>query len=832
MNILASYDWLKQYVDLGTMTAEDFAARVSLSGPGIERLYPQGAGLDRVVLGRVLEVKPHPNADKLRLAVTDIGLKHPVTIVCGGSNLKEGQWVAVAKEGAMVRWHGEGEPIELKPAEIRGVKSEGMICAANEIGLFDAFPHGEREILDLGVALPGLKMKPGTPLADVLGLNGDTVMDIEVTTNRPDAFSMVGLAREAAAILKKKMTWKPATLSHVAGARRAFPLRVTVTDKKSCPRYMAVKIEGVTNGESPWWMKRRLISAGLRPINKLVDITNFVMLELGQPMHAFDADKLTPLLTKPARLAKRSVAGGERGGGEVGLVVRKATKGESFKALDGKTYKLDDTMLVIADAKTPQAVAGVMGGEAAAATGDTRSVIFEAATFDPVSVRKTARALNLYSDSQLRFEKVLSTEAPPDALARAIELCLELCGGTVAGAPADVRAKPYKPAKYSITFEKINELIGVEVKPKECVDTLKRLGFVVKVGAKRALPLLTATVPWWRDHDIEGGRDLVEEIARAYGYANLPAVFPAGMTSRPPSHELALEDLVRTLAKGAGFTETYTYSFVSGAMLERVGYDPKPLLRVQNPLSSDFEYMRTSLLPSIIDVVLQNQDRFRTQKLFEVQNVYYPTEKGWKELPEERLELGAAVLGDATAWREAKGFVEHLLRALGIQDVTWKRLENDAFWHPGRTAQAWKGTHLLATVGEWHPSLATNAGIEGRLALIDMPLGEVFHAATGARPYTPIPTYPTSKRDLALVVAHDVEVQDVTRVLREADPLVRSVEWFDTYAGKGMESGKKSIAFHLEIGADDRTLEAGDVDAALKRVIADVSAKFDASVRE
>lgn len=810
MNILASYDWLKQYVDLGAMTAEEFAARVSLSGPGVERLYPQGAELDRVVLGHVLEVKPHPNADKLRLAVTDLG-NTKATIVCGGSNVQADQWVAVAKEGAMVRWHGEGEPIELKPAEIRGVKSEGMICAANEIGLFDAFPHGEREILDLGLALPGLKMKPGTPLADVLGLNGDTLMDIEVTTNRPDAFSLVGLAREASAILKKPLTWKPATLKKGSKAG----ISVTVKEKSTCPRYMAVKIDGVTNTESPWWLKRRLTSAGLRPINALVDITNYVMLELGQPMHAFDADKLD--------------------GGKI--VVRKAAKGESFKALDGKTYKLDDAMLVIADAKHPQAVAGVMGGETAAATGDTRSVIFEAATFDPVAVRKTARALNLYSDSQLRFEKGLSTEAPPDALARAIELCLELCGGTVVGAPADVRAKPYKPAKYSITFEKMNELIGVEVKPKECVDTLKRLGFAVKADKKK----LTATVPWWRDHDIEDGRDLVEEIARVYGYANLPAVFPAGATSRQPSRELALEHEIRTLAKGAGFTETFTYSFVSRAMLERVGYDSKPMLRVQNPLSADFEFMRTSLLPSLVDVVIQNQDRFREQKLFEVQNVYYPPtlkasagrpdQDEWKELPEERLEFGAAVLGDDRAWREAKGFVEHVLGELGAVGVTWKRLENDAFWHPGRTAQAWKGTHLLATVGEIHPAIAAASGLEARLALVDMPLDEVFHVGTGGRRYSPIPAFPTSKRDLAFIVARDIEVQDVTRVLHEADPLVRSVEWFDTYAGKGMETGKKSIAFHLEIGADDRTLESSDVDDILSRVVSAAAAKFDANVR-
>jgi phenylalanyl-tRNA synthetase beta chain len=414
------------------------------------------------------------------LAVTDIG-KKKATIVCGGSNLKPDQWVAVALEGAMVRWHGEGEPIKLEPAEIRGVKSEGMICAANEIGLYDAFPHEEREILDLGIALPELKLKPGTPLADVLGLAGDTVMDIEVTTNRVDSFSMVGMAREAAAILNQKLTWVPTKLPRPGKSK----LHISVQDKKLCTRYMAVKISGVKVGPSPWWLKRRLMGAGLRPINNLVDITNFVMLELGQPMHAFDGAKLEG--------AK--------------IVVRKAKNGEKMPALDGKTYDLKEGMLVIADANKPQAVAGVMGSETSAVSGDTDVVIFEAATFDEVSVRRTARALNLYSDSQLRFEKGLSTEATEQALARAIELCLELCGGEVTSEIYDSRTTKYKPAQFSITFDKINELIGVAIKPKEAADTLKRLGFAVKTDAKK----LTATVPWWRDHDIEDGRDLVED---------------------------------------------------------------------------------------------------------------------------------------------------------------------------------------------------------------------------------------------------------------------------------------------------------------------------------
>ncbi|MEI7512414.1 MAG: phenylalanine--tRNA ligase subunit beta [Candidatus Uhrbacteria bacterium] len=797
MNLLTSYDWLKEYVDLGSMTPEDFAARVSLSGPGVERLHPQGKEWNKIVLGHVLEVNPHPNADKLRLVVTDIGTKH-ATIVCGGSNVVVDQWVAVALEGAMVRWHGEGELIELKPAEIRGVASEGMICGASEIGLYDAFPHQEKEILDFGKYLPDLKMNAGTPIADVIGFNGDTVMDIEVTTNRVDSFSMVGMAREASAILDKKLIWEPASF---VGARLIAPLHVAVKEKSLCPRYMAVKIDGVKVGPSPWWMKRRLLSAGVRPINNLVDITNFVMLELGQPMHAFDAAKLS----------------GEK------LIVRKAKAGEKMPALDGKTYELKEEMLIIADGEKPQAVAGVMGSETSAVSGDTQSVIFEAATFHEVSVRRTARALNLYSDSQLRFEKGLSVEAPEQALARAIELCLELCGGEVASAVTDIRAAKYKPASFSITFAKINELIGVDIKPTESVDTLKRLGF--KVQASRSK--LQATVPWWRDHDIEDGRDLVEEIARIYGYGNLPAVFPSGISSVPPIQTIRVEERIRNIAKAAGFTETMTYSFTSAEVQEKAGYNPAKLLRIANPLTADFEFMRTSLLPSLLQVIEQNQDRFRSQKLFELQRVYYPQPNA---LPDEQPELGVAILGGDEAWREAKGLVEGILSELAIEGVTWKRNEDEPFWHPGRSAQAWHDGRLLGTIGELHPTIAQKYAFEGRVALVDLPLVEIFKHAKDGHRYEPVSVYPQPMRDLALVVEKSVEAQDVINVLRAADPLVSNVAWFDTYSGKGVEAGKKSLAFHLTFGGD-RTLESAEVDLALERVTEKARADFSASVR-
>lgn len=801
MNILASYAWLKQYVELKG-TAQDFAARVSLSGPGVERLYPQGEELDKIVLGHVIEITPHPDADKLRLAKTDIGNMH-VTIVCGGSNLKEDQWVAVALVGAKVRWHGEGDLVELKPAEIRGIKSDGMICAANEIGLFDAFPHNEREILDLGEALPELKLKAGTPLATVLGLASDTLMDIEVTTNRPDAMCLVGLAREAAAILKQPFIWEAAKLP---GSQNASGnLKVSVSEKKLCPRYMAAQIDNVKVGPSPWWLKRRLLSAGVRPINNVVDITNFVMLELAQPMHAFDAEKLE----------------GNR------LDIRQAKKGESLAALDGKTYELGPEMLVIADAEKPAAVAGIMGGEKSSVTSATVSVIFEAATFDPISVRRTARKLNLYSDSQLRFEKGLSTEAPPDALARAIELCLELCGGTLKQKVYDSQTAKYKAKSYSVTFDEIKNLIGVEIPKKEAADTLKRLGFKLKVSSSK----IQATVPWWRDHDLESGRDLIEEIARVYGYIKLPAVFPAGKATEAVPTELKLEQKLRKAMQAASYTETFTYSFVSRELLEMSGWNADELLRVQNPLSTDFEFMRASLLPSLLQVAMQNQERFREQKIFEIAHTFVKTKAGWKDLPDEELMLSALIMDKHSAWKEAKGLAEYIFAQLGITDTQWRRLETDSFWHPGRSAMAYSHGHYLGTIGELHPRIAARFGFSEHVALIDLPLEKIFSQSQSARSYTPLPAYPEAKRDLALIVPKNVTVDGVTELALKASKYLRKIEWFDTYRGPELGAEKKSIAFHLQFAADDRTLQSSEVDHELQEIVDSLQREYAAEVR-
>ncbi len=801
MNFLASYNWLKEYVALKE-TPEAFAARVSLSGPGIERLYPQGEAFELIVLGRIVSVEPHPQADKLRVAIVDVGSQRGLAtlrIVCGGSNLANDQRVAVALPGAKVRWHGTGDPVELALTDIRGVKSEGMICAANEIGLFDAFPHKEREILDLSL-IPSIP--PGTPLARVLGYEKDVVMDVEVTTNRPDVMSMVGLAREASAILKRPFLWRPAALPKIEPSRLPLSgggLMVRVANKKLCPRFMAIRIDGVRVGDSPWWLKRRLLSAGVRPISNIVDITNYVLLELGRPMHAFDA----------AKVAK-------------GLVVRTARKGESLAALNGTTYDLNETMLVVADHERPLAIAGVMGGASSGVTLDTTSIIFESAMFDPVSVRRTSRTLNLFSDAQALFEKGLSFQSPPDGLARAVELCLELAGGTITSKVIDVKAGTYREKKFSITKEEIDRLIGVSLPIKKIQDTLERLGFKAKYQRSNIKgQRLEAMVPGWRDQDIESGRDLVEEVARVYGYANIPPIFPPAPQPQISAPALLWEDRLRAVSKGAGWTETYTYAFISNALATKAGYDPEKMIRLQNPLSVDFERLRTSLLPSLIQVLADNQERFHEQRLFEIANVFYPRHHQKPELPDEQMEFGGAVLRqDDLAFKEAKGLVERLLEECGLDNVDWKPLMQDLFWHPGRSAQAFRGETLLGTVGELHPLIAERFKLEGRCALIDLPLMNVFAHASGTKPYRPIPLFPEAKRDLAMVVASDIEVQTLERAMRTANPLLRSIAWFDTYRGEGVDPQKKSVAFHLTFGLADRTLETAEVDEAL-RVIKD-----------
>ncbi len=794
MNNELSLEWLKEFVEL-TVSDIELARRLSLTGAGVEHVYPQGTGLNHIVVGKIVALEKHPNADSLHVCQVAYGEKIPAQIVCGGSNLFIGQLVALALVGARVKWHGEGELVEITNATLRGVASGGMICAASEIGLGELFSAaGDHEILD--VSFLGATVKIGESIAAALGLL-DTVFDIEATTNRPDLMSVRGVAREAvaagAAKFKKRVEAK---LPKIGGA-----LVVEVEEKKLCPQYIGVQIDGVNVGVSPWWLVRRLNAAGVRPVNTIVDITNFVRLEMGQPMHAFDAE----------RVNKK-------------IVVRRAHDAELFLALDGSEHKLTHDMLVVADTDRPLAIAGVMGGKESGVFKTTTSVILEAAAFDSVSIRRTARTLNLYSDSQLLFEKGLSHAAPEFAMARAIELVLHLAGGKVV-ATKEAAIEKYKPRNLVFDFSTVEKFVGAKIPATEMKRILVSLGFVIKgVGTK-----VKIEIPWWRDHDIETPVDFIEEIARVYGYHNLPAHMPSGaLTGRPVNAVLTHEKNVRNFFATHGFNETYTYSFVSEQMLEQSMMKKADIIKILNPLSSDFTCMRPSLTASMLTVIAENEPNFSVGKIFEVSNVYTPNSG---ERPREELRLCALVWApqkNGEQFFDLKGVVEQLFCEWGIAHVfdSGTLTTNDLF-HPGRTVQI-KNVGIL---GEVHPIILKNFGITGRVALFDCSVEQLRLHQVHTKTFKPAPTFPPVKRDIALVVNEDVAYHSITELLETFDPKLSAFELFDVFRGGSLGVNKKSFAFHLTYSLFNRTLTAEEIDELHAKLIEALKRSCGAEIR-
>ncbi len=808
MNIQLSYQWLQEYAKTD-LTPEEFARRLSLSGPGVERIHRLAHHLNHVVVGRIAEIRPHPNANRLAVTIVDVG-KELLEIVCGGTNLKIGQKVAVAKVGSRVRWHGEGELIVLGEAEIRGVKSFGMISGANEIGLADYFPHGEKEILDLSFLE---KVPAGTPVAEALGL-ADVVFDFEVTTNRPDALSAVGMAREAAVITGAKFQEKrlrDRSKMPSLPSKDKLTLSVDIKEKSLCSRYEAVVVDGITVGPSPWWLRRRLAQAGIRSINNVVDITNYVMLEFGQPMHAFDYHALQDRT----------------------IVVRAAKPKETLVALDGNTYTFTGGELVIADGARPVAIAGVMGGEATGVGANTTAVVFEAATFDAVSVRRTARALNVHSDSSLRFEKGLSTEGTADALARAVQLVWEVAGGVPASGVKDVRAHAYAPKKYAFRPAKAAELIGAPVPAAKQFSMLSALGCTMKGrGAS-----VEVTVPWWRDQDIEGERDVVEEVARIWGYHNLPSLLPTGAPPiRLEDSLLGIEDRVRDLLSGAGWTEAISTSMVAEDAHAKAGVEGDAI-RLSNPLTADLAVLRTHLLPSLLQIVAQNQEAVPIACVFEIGNVYLPSSSA---RPREASRIIIASWGaspNGEQFLRVKGAVRHLAQAL-VGGWSWGGPGSCSMLpaksaHPGRRIDLRVGDVAAGTVAEVHPAILARFGIETRVAVavLDLELC-VKHPAHPT--YVPSPQYPGVKRDLAFFAAERTTHAAILAAIVGAHTLVAHVELFDVFRGKGVPDGKKSMAYHIIYRAWDRTLTATEAEEAHNAVVSALThtKNFAASIRE
>jgi phenylalanyl-tRNA synthetase beta chain len=794
----APLSWLSLYVPLDLPVGE-LAHRLTMAGTEVGEVEVTGDWeRDKVVVGQVLKVERHPNADRLTLPTVDLGDGKTATVVCGAPNVAAGQKIAFAHEGARLFSARSGKVEALRPANIRGVVSLGMVCSEMELGLGE--DHGGIIVLDDDAPV-------GVPLADYLG---DAVLDIEVTPNRPDCLSMLGIAREAAALTSRKVT-EPSDSYPEDGPAIEDLVTVEVADPDLCSRYTASLITGVEVGPSPKWLQDALIKADQRPVNNVVDVTNYVMLEYGQPLHAFDFDRV-----KDSR-----------------VVVRRARAGERLTTLDGEDRMLGPQMLTISDSSDAIGLAGVIGGAGSQMTGETTSVLLESATFDAINTRRTAAALRLSTGASYRFERGVRPELAPRALRRATKLILDLAGGQAARGIVDIYPGEGDSPTVTITRERIRKVLGIEMEMAEVARVLESLGFA-QAGPADDRDAVTVTVPYWR-MDIGIEDDLVEEVARIVGYDSIPTT--AISTSIPhhsPRPVIDLKDRVRDLLAATGMRETISYSLTSLTEMGKVGAlneGPEPLA-IANPMSGEQAYLRTTLRAGALSGLASNLRVSRSEgvRTFEIGRVFIPKpEAKERELPDERETLVGVMAGPSqpVSWGarqadigfyDAKGVLELMFTRLRLNVLFEKG--TDAVLHPGRTARMSCGGVALGVVGEVQPSVLQRFGIDGlSAALFEIDIESLQRSVEEAGSGYQAPNrYPESARDLALILPADLPSAAVQALLERHKLIVRSVP-FDVYVGDEVPPGKKSVAYRVVFQSDRGTLTAAQVNNAQGAVL-------------
>ncbi len=832
--MLISYNWIKQYVDLpDSLTPEELALKLTMSTVEVDGVEHQGKLLENIVVGEVKKIDTHPDADKLQVCMVSDG-NEDFQVVCGGSNLSVGMKVAYGKVGSKVKWHGEGELIELKKAKIRGVASYGMACTPSEIGLADMFPTDhERVLLDISDS----KAKLGTPLAEALGLN-DVVFDIDnkSMTHRPDLWGHYGMAREVAAAYNKKLKEYKSKKIRVG---TGLDLSVRVENKELCPRYMAVAIDGVKVASSPEWLQQRLIAVGLKPINNIVDITNYILYDLGQPMHAFDAAHIS---------GKREEGRGKR------IVVRHAEDGEKFVTLDETEHELTSDMLVIADSEKALAVAGVMGGQNSGITDETTTIIYESANFDATNVRRTANKLGLRTDSSARFEKSLDPHNAGRALRRAVALTLELCpDAKVVSKVVDQSNFKLNQGPIELSLDFLNQKIGKEIPKKEVIKILESLGFDVKDRVKSRLgrdhatrkkvEVLEVTVPTWRaTKDISIAEDLVEEVARVYGFGNVETSMPLFNISPPEvNHLRELERAIKDrCALEFGYTESLNYSFVSPQLLSQLHISTDKHIELDNPIAKDRPLLRRSLLPNLIKLVEKNTHDRDELRVFEIGKVFHSDESGVRmsENSDELLPRQDVIWSGVfthkkvdTPFFEISSMMHDVCEKMGAEITLEKVAEVPVPYHSGRVAHVMIGDEMIGLVGELHPAQQKSFGIDSRVGMFELNLNRLLEYTRDHTAYAGVPAYPPMLRDIAFVVDQDIMHADVVSAIRDVDTLITRVELFDVFSSEKLGENKKSMAYHITYMSKDKTLETGKVDTIHEKVVKVVKDKFEGEVR-
>lgn len=789
-----SLQWLKDYVPV-RLPAADFAHKLSMAGNDVETMHRIGGDWDGIRVAEVVALEKHPNADRLQLVTVDLG-ESRLTIVSGAPNLAVGQRVPFAPVGTKLIDGHTGEMSVLKPSKIRGVESAGMVCSALELGLGD----DHTGILVLEGSTP-----VGQPISDLFG---DTVLDIKTTPNRPDTLSMVGVAREAAAITGESLTEPPLDYEEHQPSIDG-KVTVTIEDPDVCARYSAALIRGVTIGPSPVWMQERLLAAGMRPINNVVDITNYVMLETGQPLHAFDA---------------ATIPNGH-------IIVRRAKAGEKLTTLDNTARELDPSMLLITSETGPIALAGVMGGLDTEVTPATRDILLESASFDGITIRRTAAALRLRSEASNRFEKGVSAAMTEIGLRRAVRLLSELAGGKAAAGIVDEYPGRKEQAALSISVGDVERILGIRWPVDKITGAFTSLGFkVVNVNGESLL----VTPPYWRT-DIELIENLVEEVARIVGYDELPATSLRGaIPATPVEPAMIAIERAREILTGAGLQEIITYPLVSRELNSRAGAVPEPLALL-NPMSAEQEILRTTLRPSILKTLAENLKHEDRVAIFEVGTIYLPREG---DLPDERKLVAGAIAGprEDRSWHTApaeidfytgKGVLELLCGRLRL-DATYEP-SSDELYQPGRAATVKLANGPAGTVGEVHSRVADAFDIRETVVYFEVELNALI--ANAEPRYQVFSKFPAVTQDIAVIVDSDVNVEKIRSAL-QGGRFVQSVTLFDVYTGKSLPEGKRSLAFSLRFQAMDRTLTEDEVSRIRDGLVERLRRQFGAEHRK
>ena len=783
-----SMKWLDDYCKLGNISMHDFSEGMTMSGSKVETYEQEGAELQNIVVGKILSLEKHPDSDHLWICSVDIGAEETVQIVTGAQNLKVGDYVPAALHNSVI--HG-GKKI--KKGKLRGVESNGMLCSLGELGLtVHDFPNAIED--GIFVLDDECDLTLGKDIQSAIGLN-DNVVEFEITSNRPDCLSVIGLAREAAVTFGKEFLKPYPPLIPGEGNADDY-LHVSIENSTLCYRYAAAIVKNIRVKPSPRWMRERLRASGVRPINNIVDITNYVMLEYGHPMHAFDL-----------RFIDNS-----------DIIVRNAKNGEKITTLDGIERELSDDMLVIADANKPVAVAGVMGGEYSGIMDDTNTIVFESACFNGASVRVTAKKLGMRTEASSRFEKELDPNTCIPALARALELVRELDAGDVIGEIIDCDKSSHEVRSLPLNVDWINNFLGISISCDEMQKILKDLEFSVVNGGK--YPNIIA--PHFRN-DIEHLADIAEEIARIYGYNKIPSTPLRGCAEGKFTEMQKYIRLINRTLVGLGLSEIFTYSFVSPKIYDKICLPADSPLRnsvvITNPLGEDTSVMRTTSIPSMLEVLSRNyNNRNMAASLYEIAKDFTPIEG--EQLPAESEKIVIGLYGDSSDYYSLKGIVEELLEALSIKNYDLAPVTDNPTFHPGRTASISVNGSELGIMGEVHPAVLENYGLETRAYIAVIDIKTAFDASDFEKLYKPLPKFPATTRDLAFICDKNVPVMDVERIISDAvGGILEEIVLFDVYTGKQIASDKKSIAFSLKMRSAVTTLTDEEADAATNRAI-------------